>query len=147
MKKLILSFGLISVLFSLFFTLKAFAITAGTIPSNTDLGITQASPISDVNGGIAVLAGAVRIVYTVFFIVAVLMVIWAAYKFLFSNGDPKATETARKMITYAAVAIAVALLAVGLQFIVKDFLENPTSAGSSNSQPAPYPQNPNPPAP
>lgn len=112
----------------------ASAIKAGDIPDNDDL-LLPATPgdIDSVDGLLEVVAGIVRVIYTVFFIMAVLIVIFAAYKFLFSNGDPKNTETAKKMIIWAAVAIAVALLAVSIQFIVSNFLEDPGNLSGINS--------------
>ena len=43
--------------------------------------------------------------------ISVLFVIWGAFKFLISGGDPTATKEARDIVIYALVAIGVALLA------------------------------------
>lgn len=53
---------------------------------------------------------------------AVLFIIVAAYNYLFSAGEPEKVKTATRMITYAVIAIAVAALARGIVFIVRQLI-------------------------
>jgi hypothetical protein len=53
---------------------------------------------------------------------AVVFVVIAAYRYLTSGGNPEKTSTAGKTIMYAAIAVAVALLARAIPLIVADFL-------------------------
>lgn len=83
--------------------------------------------ITTVSGLVDILRGVVRWVYILFFIIAVLFIIFAAFTYLTSAGDPEKVGTAKNQLIYAAVAIAVALLAVGFQSIVSNFLAAPTT--------------------
>jgi len=63
--------------------------------------------------------------FTIFLIVAVVFVILAAFKYLTSGGDPEKVKEASRNLVFAAVAIAVALLAISVRFLVQDFLQVP----------------------
>jgi len=64
----------------------------------------------------------IRWVYTMFFVVAVLFILLAAYNYLLGGQDEKRIELAKKQLTYAVIAIVVALLAAGISGIVYTFL-------------------------
>ncbi len=51
-------------------------------------------------------------------VLAVIMILVAAFKYLFAGGDDEKIKSAHKMLIYAAVSIAVALLAQAVIFIV-----------------------------
>ncbi len=72
---------------------------------------------------LGILKSVISMVYTVFFILAILFVLLAAYQYLTSGGDSKKVEEAKTKIIYAAVAIAVALIATGFSSIIKGFVE------------------------
>lgn len=80
------------------------------------------SPITSVTGLVDVLKNVVKWIYIVFFILTVLFVLMAAFTYLTSAGDETKVEKAKNQIIYAAIAVAVALLAVGLESIVSTFL-------------------------
>lgn len=61
-------------------------------------------------------------VFTFAIITSVFMVLYAAYLFLTSAGDPERTKQARDTILYAAIGIAIALVAAGFPFIVSGLL-------------------------
>ena len=61
---------------------------------------------------------AVTWIFTVFLIVAVIFIIVAAFRYLFSGGDATKIKAATQAVIFAAVAIAVALLSVSIRFIV-----------------------------
>lgn len=50
--------------------------------------------------------------------VAIIMIMWAAYKYLTAGDDTEKVHSATKTITYAAVAVVVALLAKGFPAII-----------------------------
>lgn len=54
--------------------------------------------------------------------VAVAMVIWAAYLFMSSGGDPKKITTARSALLWTVVGYAILLLAKGVGLIIQNFL-------------------------
>jgi heme/copper-type cytochrome/quinol oxidase subunit 2 len=60
---------------------------------------------------------------TIFWIVAVGYVIWAAFMFLHAGGDAEKVEAAKKRILYALIAAAVALLANGIMSIVTNVIK------------------------
>lgn len=65
-----------------------------------------------------ILCPIVNIMFWAFMIIAVIMVIWSAFLYLTSGGDAEKVKTATKSLTYAAVAIVVAILANSFPLIV-----------------------------
>lgn len=63
--------------------------------------------------------------YTGFFILAIIFILLAAYKYLFAKDDPDAISSATRSIMYAAVAIAIALMSTGANFIIKSLIGAP----------------------
>lgn len=88
--------------------------------------IPQVGPTT-VGGVVDLVRYIVRWIYIIFFIIAVLFIILAAFTYLTAGGNEDAVGKARNMIIYAAVAIIVALLAVGFEAIVRNFLSTPTA--------------------
>ncbi len=93
------------------------SVLAVTIP-----GITQTGPTT-VSGVVDILRNIVKWTYIIFFVVAVMFILFAAYTYLMAQGDPEKVNTARNQIIYAAVAIIVALLAVGFDTAIATFLQ------------------------
>ena len=87
-------------------------------------GVERIGP-STVGGVVDVIRQVVRWVYIIFFIIAVLLIIFAAFTYLTAGGDPEKVAEAKNRLIYAAVAIAVAFLAVGFEVIVRNFLTTP----------------------
>ena len=87
-------------------------------------GIQQTGPTT-VGGLVDIMRNIVRWVYIIFFILAVMFIIFAAFSYLTAGGDPEQVSKAKSRIIYAAVAIAVALLAVGFEVIIRNFLVSP----------------------
>jgi len=52
----------------------------------------------------------------------IIFIVLAAYRYLTSAGDPEKVKSATNTLLYAAIAVAVALLAWGIPRIVGDFL-------------------------
>ena len=90
-------------------------------------GVTGAVPPPNVRWTftdlIRVLNTMVTWIFTVFLILSVIMIIWAAFQYLLSGGSEEKVQSASRLLIYAAVAIAVALLAIAVRFIVGDLLQ------------------------
>jgi len=84
-------------------------------------GVEQVGPPT-VGGLVDLVRQIVRWAYIIFFIIAVLMIILAAFSYLTAGGDAEKVNTAKNRLIYAAVAIAVAFLAVSFETIIKNFL-------------------------
>jgi len=57
-----------------------------------------------------------------FFVTAILFLFYAAYLYLGAAGDPEKLTQAKNQLIYSVVAIAVALLAGSVRFIVENIL-------------------------
>ncbi len=60
--------------------------------------------------------------FAILLVIAVIFIIFAAYKYLVSGGDPEKVKSASNTLLYALVAVVVALLARGLVSLVKTFV-------------------------
>jgi len=117
------------------------AITPGSIPDAQQLRIQQDSPIKSSDALLNVIANIVKWVYTIFFIVAVMFILFAAFNYLGGAGSPERLKKAHSMIIYAAIAIAIALLSVGVVTIIQNFLQ-PSTGTEKSSEPQPNHQKP-----
>lgn len=57
-----------------------------------------------------------------FFVAAVLFLFYAAWLYLFAAGDPEKLKKAKNQLIYSVIAIAVALLAGSVRFVVENLL-------------------------
>ncbi len=136
MKKIlfiILTFSVFLPVISPFFYNVAIAITPGTVPGNKEI-ISAGSPITRADQFLDVIASVVKYTYAIFFIITVMFILFAAFNYLTGGDEPEKIKTAHQQIKYAAIAIAVALLAVGASTIIKNFLGN--SDGATPSAPS-----------
>lgn len=94
-------------------------------------------PLKDLkfNQVLGVLNTFVSWLFTVFLIVAVIFIIFAAFKYLIYGSNPTEVKKATHMLVFAAVAIAVALLSVSARFIIEQLV---TGTGGSGSEGAPF---------
>jgi len=136
MKVIILSF-LISINF-LIPVSSVFAITAGQIPGASEL-ISDAPKVEKIGGLVDVLKAIVKWTYIIFFIIAVLFILFAAFTYLTAQGDPEKVKNARDQIIYAAIAVAVALIAVSFDLIIRNFITS-GGQGGNDQQYWPTPQ-------
>lgn len=79
--------------------------------------------------GVRDLSDITRIIVTIinwltgiFFAVAVLFIFYAAYLYLTAAGTPEKIDKAKSQLIYSIIAIAVALLAGSVRFIVENLL-------------------------
>lgn len=70
--------------------------------------------------------------FTILLLVAVIFIILAAYKYLFSGGGEEVGK-AHKMLLYAAIAIAVAFLAKGIVYVVGELVTSGSSSSNRNN--------------
>jgi ABC-type uncharacterized transport system permease subunit len=94
--------------------------------------LPQPVPPSGVNvpqGNITSLQSVLQLLCTVFawafyflIVLAVIFVIFAAFKYLTAAGDPEKVKAAGATLLYAAIAIGVALLAKAVPLVVGSFL-------------------------
>ena len=96
----------------------------GKLPEG--VGITEIDQLLDI------LAEALRYIYTIFFIVAIIFILFAAYTYLTAQDDAEKIKNAHKQLIWASVAIAVALMSLSFNVIIKTFIE--PSGGSSSSE-------------
>lgn len=121
MKKVVFIILLSFLALSPFFV--AAAITPGKIPTNSDLGMgSSPSPITEPDRFLTVMTDIAKVVYYTFFVAAFIFIILAAFNYLTGGDEPEKIKTAKKQLTYAAVAIAIALVAVGASTIIYNFL-------------------------
>jgi len=90
-----------------------------------DIPGVEAHGPNTIGGLVDLVRQIVRWAYIIFFIIAVLMIILAAFSYLTAGGDAEKVNTAKNRLIYAAVAIAVAFLAVSFETIIKNFLNTP----------------------
>ncbi len=122
MKKIFVSIAMALVL-GVMFAPAVLAIGPGSIPTPKDVGIAQTGPNS-VTGWVGVVLTVVKWFYTIIFIVAIAMILLAAFHFVTSKGDATKTKTAKSELLYAIVGIAVALLSYGIVSFVQNSVTN-----------------------
>lgn len=85
-----------------------------------------AAPISgaptDISGIWNLIQKIMNWVMAIFFLVATVFILMAGFKYLTAGGDAKEIDSAKHMLTYAIVGIAVGLLAFAIPAIVQNFL-------------------------
>ena len=82
-----------------------------------DVGIRNLSDVS------AIIVNLVNWVTGLFFVAAILFLFYAAYLYLSAAGDPESLKAAKNQLNYSVIAIAVALLATSIRFIVESILQ------------------------
>lgn len=83
------------------------------------------------SGGVALVVKITNWMFTLLLVLAVLFIIMAAFKYMFSGGSEEAVGAAHKMLIYAVVAIAVAFLAKGIVFVVQELVGAGSGSGGS----------------
>lgn len=81
------------------------------------------SPIKSIADILKVLNNVVKWIYIFFFVVAILFILFAAYQYLTSQGNPETIQKINKQIFYAVIAIVIAIVSVGFDVIIRKFLE------------------------
>jgi preprotein translocase subunit SecG len=83
---------------------------------------TPKTNITSLTGVEGVISKIVNWITGLFFVAAILYIFYAAYLFLTSGGDEEKIKTAKTQLLYSIIAIAVALLAGTMRYIVASIL-------------------------
>jgi len=85
-------------------------------------GAQQSAPlvsnVTNLTGFVLILCTIVNWLFTFLIILAIVMILVAAYKYLTASGDPEKVKSASHVLIYVVVAVAVAVLAKGLPLLV-----------------------------
>jgi hypothetical protein len=68
----------------------------------------------------------IDVMFWVLISVSIIMVLWAAFLYVTSEGDAEKPSQARKMVLYAAIGIVIALLAKGVPNLVGSLFDTGT---------------------
>jgi len=85
------------------------------------IAFAQQGP-STVNDVLVILNRIIDWMFTGLLVLATIFIILAAYKYLTASGNPEKVKEANRQILYAVVAIAVGLVARGVEFIVRQLI-------------------------
>ncbi len=83
----------------------------------------EAAPVRSIEDVIRVMNTLIGWIQAILFVVAIFLILYAAYLYITSGGDSTKVETARNYLIYAAVGIAVVLLAYAIEPIVRQLLQ------------------------
>jgi hypothetical protein len=86
-------------------------------------------PFTSPAGAVLVLCTIAGWLFVFLVILAIIFVILAAFNYLTAGGDPEKVKTASSQLIYAAIAVAVGLLARGLPFFVGGIVGGSTFTG------------------
>src|SRR5690242_5782849 len=93
------------------------------IPGSNDTGITDTNSIGNS------ICQLLNYAFYGLILLAIVFVLIAAFKYLTAQGDPEKVKSASKTLIYAAVAVAVGILAQAIPLIVGSFLGLTGGAG------------------
>jgi cytochrome bd-type quinol oxidase subunit 2 len=129
------------------FTVASISGVFGSLGLGISVAFAQAQqPITTQAGIVTLFCNIINWFILILLAISVIMVLFAAYDYVTAQEDTEKTSRARRTLTYAAVGIAVTLIAYGFPQIVATVLpNNPTvsaftcsgSSGSGGNQ-APY---------
>lgn len=86
------------------------------------IGSTGLSGQKSVGGVLQVICNAIGWAFTILLVATVIIVLYAAFKYLTAGGDPEKVKGASHLLIYAAVAIVVAFFAKAFPYIVGGIL-------------------------
>lgn len=87
--------------------------TAAKIDFTKDPGGT----IVNADGVFAAISNITNYIFSFFLVVAVLYILVGAYNLLISKGNPEGFEQAKKMILYAVIAVAIAVMSKSIVIV------------------------------
>jgi len=80
------------------------------------------TPVTRFEDILGILNTVINWIFTILLALAVIFIMFAAFEYLGSAGDPEKTRTAANKLIYAAVAIGVGLISKGIEFIVRQLI-------------------------
>ena len=84
--------------------------------------ITSKPVFTDVNGLLGFINKVINWIFTVLLVVAVIMVLMAAFQFLTNGGEDAKIKEAQKKLLYALIAIVIGALAKGLVLVISNLV-------------------------
>lgn len=90
----------------------------------TNILTPPTTTITTVGGVVGLFCKAINWLFTFLILMTIIFVIWAAWTYLRAGGDPGKVSEAGNRLLYAAVAVAVALLAKGLPLLVANIIDS-----------------------
>ena len=93
-------------------------VLADTAPND----ITSKPVFTDVSGLLAFANTIINWIFTILLVVAVIMILLAAFKFLTNGGKEDEIKKAQNMLLYALIAIVIGALAKGLVLVVSNLV-------------------------
>lgn len=102
--------------------------------SGIDSVQTLPEGVKDFGGFIKIFNTLINWIFTILLILAVFFILFAAFKYLTAGGDNEKIGSAHKILVYAVVAIAVALLAQGVRFVVAQLVGVPIQSAGTTQQ-------------
>lgn len=99
-------------------------------------GTTASAPVIASKGALAAfLCNIINYFIWILIILSVIMVLVAAFDYITAGDDTEKTTRGRKRLTYAAVGIAIAIIAYGIPLVVESLIPGvtPTAVSCSGS--------------
>lgn len=96
----------------------------GGFGGDVEVNASDPGPVTSFDDIVALFSKAARWMYTIFFIVAVMFILLAAYTYLRAGDDESKVRKATAMLKNAVIAIVVALLSSGVALIINNFLNS-----------------------
>ena len=84
--------------------------------------ITSKPVFTDVSGLLAFANTIINWIFTVLLVVAVVVILLAAFNFLTASGDEAKVKTAQRQLLYALIAIVIGALAKGLVLVISNLV-------------------------
>lgn len=139
---MIKNFLILSLFFAFFFSAAQVTTGALELPCQGDspdclIDISSKPQVTEVGGIIKIITRIVQWIYVVFLIVTVAFILLAAFNYLTAGDNSEKIKTAHKQLAYAAIAVAITLLATGFSLIIKNFIEDGGSQQGPPSGPQP----------
>jgi len=100
---------------------------AGAFATPPGISTTPTPPINTTGDLTRFLCTLLLWVFWALIVLAVLFALIAAYRYVTSSGEPEKRSKANKTLLYAAIAVAVAIIAVGVPDLISSFLGNSQS--------------------
>ncbi|MDP2735293.1 MAG: hypothetical protein Q8P12_03735 [bacterium] len=76
----------------------------------------------DAEAVLAIIVVVTNWVFAIFLSIAVIFLIWGAFEFVTGTGDPQKIDSAKKRLLYAVIGIGLALLANGVDDVLRSIL-------------------------
>ncbi len=93
-----------------------------TVPSPAGLSGTLPTPITQTSDITDLATGITQWIFWILIAFSIVMFLVGGYRYVTSGGEPEKVGSANKTLLFAAIAVAVALIAMGMPLLVASFL-------------------------